>query len=210
MPPRSVEAAVAVAADPEAEAAVDRWDGPWRAGPSYGVVQGASSERRTVGRLLPAVLPRATTAAATATLRLRAELLDRLLRRLSVLRIRVLRLPVLPAIPVLRLSLRLPAAGYPYAGTAIRRTATAYPAGYGYGPSASGAYAGVRIRVRRRTRKCSPTATTSASSTTSMARIQHLELTPGAHSIEIHAPGMAAMVYDVNVQPGRTVTLRVR
>jgi len=34
MQPRSVEAAVAVSADPEAEAAaVDRWDRPWRAGP---------------------------------------------------------------------------------------------------------------------------------------------------------------------------------
>jgi len=34
MQPRSVEAAaVAVAADPEAEAAVDQWDRAWRAGP---------------------------------------------------------------------------------------------------------------------------------------------------------------------------------
>src|SRR6476619_5587480 len=50
MQPRSVEAAVAVAADPEAEAAADRWAGPWPAGPLYEVADRASSSyRHTVG-----------------------------------------------------------------------------------------------------------------------------------------------------------------
>ena len=38
---------------------------------------------------------------------------------------------------------------------------------------------------------------------------QHLNLEPGPHRVEIHHPGFAAPVaFDVDVQPGRTITLR--
>jgi hypothetical protein len=40
--------------------------------------------------------------------------------------------------------------------------------------------------------------------------LQHLDLEPGPHSIEIRTPGAPPISFDVNVQPGRTVTLRVR
>jgi hypothetical protein len=37
---------------------------------------------------------------------------------------------------------------------------------------------------------------------------QHLNLEPGQHRIEIHAPGFTPIAFDVVVQPGRTITLR--
>ncbi|BCS30969.1 hypothetical protein TBR22_A01700 [Luteitalea sp. TBR-22] len=37
---------------------------------------------------------------------------------------------------------------------------------------------------------------------------QHLNLEPGPHRIEIHHPGFAPVTFDVDVQPGRTITLR--
>jgi len=92
-----------------------------------------------------------------------------------------------------------PYPGYPYAGTA-------YPAGYG----AVGAYSGVRIQGAPPNAEVFADGTNVGIVDDFDSGSQRLELTPGAHSIEIHAPGMNAMVYDVNVQPGRTVTLHVR
>jgi hypothetical protein len=37
---------------------------------------------------------------------------------------------------------------------------------------------------------------------------QHLNLEPGQHRIEIHAPGLTPIAFDVVVQAGRTITLR--
>jgi hypothetical protein len=39
---------------------------------------------------------------------------------------------------------------------------------------------------------------------------QHLELEPGAHRIEIRGPGLPPTAFDVNIQPGRTITFHVR
>src|SRR2546427_648305 len=39
---------------------------------------------------------------------------------------------------------------------------------------------------------------------------QHLDLEAGAHQIEIRAPGLPPLQYDVNVQPGQTLTVHVR
>ena len=38
---------------------------------------------------------------------------------------------------------------------------------------------------------------------------QHLNLEPGLHRIEIHTPASGAVAFDVDVQPGQTLTLRV-
>lgn len=38
---------------------------------------------------------------------------------------------------------------------------------------------------------------------------EHLNLEPGLHRIEIHTPASEAVAFDVDVQPGRTITLRV-
>jgi len=37
---------------------------------------------------------------------------------------------------------------------------------------------------------------------------QHLNLEPGQHRIEVHAPGLTPIAFDVVVEPGRTITLR--
>lgn len=37
---------------------------------------------------------------------------------------------------------------------------------------------------------------------------QHVNLEAGEHRIEVHAPGLAPVAFDVMVQPGRTITLR--
>ena len=220
MQPRSVEAVVAVAvADPEVAAAADRWEGPWRGGPLYTVAdRGSSSDRHTVRGYYRPAYRGGYYRPLLRRLRIRAELLDRLLRGLSVLWLRLLRIPVpvLPAIPVLRLSLRLPGCWISVCGA------------YQLYPGASRIPRGVciprlwiRLRrgrgvLRRTNTGAPPNAEVFADGNNVgiaddfAGTSQHLELTPGAHSIEIHAPGMAAMVYDVNVQPGRTVTLRVR
>ena len=39
---------------------------------------------------------------------------------------------------------------------------------------------------------------------------QHLNLTPGAHQIEIREPGQPPVMFDVNVAPGQNITYRVR
>lgn len=39
---------------------------------------------------------------------------------------------------------------------------------------------------------------------------QHLDLEPGPHSIEVRIPGAPPISFDVNVQPGRTVTVHAR
>jgi hypothetical protein len=101
-----------------------------------------------------------------------------------------------------------PYGGYPYAG------ANAYPAAYGgYGSVQAGsvqAYAGVRIQGAPPNAEVFADGNSVGIAEDFAGGNQPLELPPGAHSIEIRAPGRAAMVYDVNVQPGRTVTLYVR
>jgi len=39
---------------------------------------------------------------------------------------------------------------------------------------------------------------------------QRLELAPGPHRIEIHREGFDPVMFNVNVEPGRTVTYRAR
>jgi hypothetical protein len=107
--------------------------------------------------------------------------------------------------------------GYPYyaypitvipMGISERWVPYAYPAygGYGYAE----AYAGVRIQGALPTAEVFADGNNVGIADDFDGASQRLELTPGAHSIEIRAPGMASMAYDVNVQPGRTVTLHVR
>ena len=56
--------------------------------------------------------------------------------------------------------------------------------------------------------RSTPMATTRASSTTSTARCNSLDLEPGPHRIEIRADGFEPVAFDVNVEPGRTITYR--
>ena len=177
--------------------------GPWRAGP---VVRGGGSASPGAIRGAATTGPyyRGLPAAATATDTGRAS--RSASTRLSVLWVRVLRLPVPDYAPY-------PYYGYPYGSpTGIPVCGVvSYPGGYGgYGSVGVGAYSGVRIQGAPPNAEVFADGSNVGIVDDFDGATQHLELTPGAHSIEIHAPGMAAMVYDVNVQPGRTVTLRVR
>ena len=92
--------------------------------------------------------------------------------------------------------------GYPYG--------YGYPAGYGYGYGYGNADGGVRIQG------APPDAEVFADGyyvgivDDFDGAFQKLELQPGAHSIEIRGPGMPPTAFDVNIQPGRTVTFHVR
>ena len=92
--------------------------------------------------------------------------------------------------------------GYPYG--------YGYPAGYGYGYGYGNAYGGVRIQG------APPDAEVFADGyyvgivDDFDGAFQKLELEPGAHSIEVRGPGMPPTAFNVNIQPGRTVTFHVR
>jgi PEGA domain len=110
--------------------------------------------------------------------------------------------PSYPSYPYYGYPYGYPYPGYPYAGS------NPYPAGYGYGAGA--AYSGVRIEGAMPNAEVVADGTSVGIVDDFDGANQRLELTPGSHSIEIRMPGVAPVVYDVNVQPGRTVTLHVR
>ena len=111
---------------------------------------------------------------------------------------------------------RYPYYGYPYAYPYYGGYPYSY-GGYPYSyPAAYGGYGYVEAYSGLRIEGAPPNAEVIADGNSVGivddfdGATQRLELTPGAHSIEIRVPGATPMVYDVNVQPGRTVTLHVR
>jgi hypothetical protein len=94
--------------------------------------------------------------------------------------------------------------GYPYYG------AYAYPGGYataypGYGVRA---YGGVRIDVPQRDAEVTVDGYFAGTVNDFNGRFQQLDLEPGPHHIEIRANGFEPVSFDVNVEPGRTITYR--
>jgi hypothetical protein len=84
----------------------------------------------------------------------------------------------------------------------------AYPsAGYGYG---GGAYGGVRIQGAPRDAQVFVDGYYSGIVDDFDGSFQHLDLEAGAHNIEVRMGGAPPLVFDVNVQPGRTVTIHAR
>jgi hypothetical protein len=100
-----------------------------------------------------------------------------------------------------------PAYGYSYGGY--------YPYGYGYGYGGyapAGGYAvavsgGVRIQGAPRSAQVFVDGSYAGVVNDFDGTFQRLPLESGAHEIEIRAPGLPPMTYDVNVQPGQTVTI---
>ena len=93
--------------------------------------------------------------------------------------------------------------GYPYAYGAPY--GYGYPAGYvAYGGSA---YGGIRIEGVVRNAEVYVDGGYAGIVDNFDGSFQRLQLEPGTHSIEIRAPGVPPLAYDVNVQPGQTVTL---
>jgi hypothetical protein len=97
--------------------------------------------------------------------------------------------------------------GYSYGGY--------YPAGYGYGGYGYGgsggyrgsAYGAVRIEGAVRNAEVYVDGYYAGIVDDFDGAFQRLELESGAHEIEIRAPGFPPLTYDVNVQPGQTLTL---
>jgi len=92
---------------------------------------------------------------------------------------------------------------YAYGGYAYG----AYGYGYGY-PSAIGAYGGVRIQGAPRDAQVYVDGYYAGIVDDFDGTFQRLTLEPGPHQIEIVVPGAPPVAFDVNAQPGRTITIR--
>jgi hypothetical protein len=93
-----------------------------------------------------------------------------------------------------------------------------YGYGYGYGYGARGyvaavpgrAYGGVRIDLPERDAEVYADGYYAGIVDDFDGALQHLDLEPGPHHIEIRAEGFEPVAFDVNVEPGRTVTYRTQ
>ena len=86
-----------------------------------------------------------------------------------------------------------PAYGYPYAGY-----------GYAYGRP----YGGVRIDLPQRDAEVWTDGSFAGIVDNFDGSMQQLNLTPGTHRIEVREKGFDTVSFEVNVEPGRTVTYR--
>jgi hypothetical protein len=107
--------------------------------------------------------------------------------------------------------------GYPYGSYAYGSRYGYYPyggyGGYGYGAGVGyggEVYGGVRIEDAPQDAQVYVDGYYAGIVDDFDGPFQRLELESGAHQIEIRAPGLPPMTYDVNVQPGRTLNLHVR
>jgi len=106
--------------------------------------------------------------------------------------------------------------GYPGAYGAFGAYPYGYGAGYGYGYGGGGyvaaapgrGYGGVRIDVSDRDAQVYADGYYAGIVDDFDGALQRLELEPGPHRIEIRADGFEPVAFDVNVEPGRTVTYR--
>lgn len=105
-----------------------------------------------------------------------------------------------------------PAYGYPaYGYSAYGYGPYAYPAygyGYGYGGYSGRPYGGVRIDLPQRDAEVHVDGYFVGTVDDFDGVWQQANIEAGPHRIEIRAPGFEAIVFDVNVEPGRTITYR--
>jgi hypothetical protein len=94
-----------------------------------------------------------------------------------------------------------PAYGYPAYGY----PAYPYPA---YGYPYYRPYGGIRIDVPQRDAEVYLDGYFAGSVDNYDGTFQQLNIEPGPHKLEIRAPGFSAVSFDVNVEPGRTITYR--
>jgi len=88
-----------------------------------------------------------------------------------------------------------PAYGYPYAGYS-----------YGYGRP----YGGVRIDLPQRDAEVWTDGSFAGIVDNFDGSMQQLNLTPGTHRIEVREKGFEPVSFEVNVEPGRTITYRTQ
>jgi hypothetical protein len=99
--------------------------------------------------------------------------------------------------------------GYPY-GAYGYSYGGYYPAGYGgyaYGAYRHAAYGGIRIQGAVRNAEVFIDGYYAGIVDDFDGVFQRLEMEPGAHEVEIRAPGFPPLTYDVNVEPGQTITI---
>src|SRR4051812_19753953 len=92
--------------------------------------------------------------------------------------------------------------GYPYA--------YGYRYGYGYPAGLGAAYGAVRIQDAPRDAQVYADGYYVGVVDDFDGTFQHLNLTPGAHRIEIREPGAPATAFDVRVEPGQTITYHAK
>lgn len=97
-----------------------------------------------------------------------------------------------------------PAYGYGYGYGA----AMAAPFGYGYGGYSGRPYGGVRIDLPQRDAEVFVDGYFVGMVNDFDGRLQQANLEAGPHRVEVRADGFEPIVFDVNVEPGRTITYR--
>jgi hypothetical protein len=102
-----------------------------------------------------------------------------------------------------------PAYGYPAYGYGYGYPAYGYaPYGYGYGGYSGRPYGGVRIDLPQRDAEVYVDGYFVGVVDNFDGAFQQANIEAGPHRIEIRAPGFETIVFDVNVEPGRTITYR--
>ena len=98
--------------------------------------------------------------------------------------------------------------GSPYGYPGYRSGGYGY-GGYGYGGYAYGrSYGGVRIDVPQRDAEVYADGYFAGTVDSFDGALQQLSLEPGAHRIEVRLAGFEPVSFEVNVEPGRTITYR--
>jgi hypothetical protein len=111
-----------------------------------------------------------------------------------------------------------PSYGYPAYGYSPFRPSYGYapyglssgyaPYGYGYGGYSGRPYGGVRIDLPQRDAEVYADGYFVGTVDEFDGVLQQANLEAGPHRIEVRAPGFEPIVFDVNVEPGRTITYR--
>lgn len=102
-----------------------------------------------------------------------------------------------------------PSYGYPAYGYSAFRPSYGYtPYGYGYGGYSGRPYGGVRIDLPQRDAEVYADGYFVGIVDDFDGVLQQANLEAGPHRIEVRAPGYEPIVFDVNVEPGRTITYR--
>jgi hypothetical protein len=94
-----------------------------------------------------------------------------------------------------------PAYGYPASGYIA-------PYGYGYGGYSGRPYGGIRIDLPERDAEVYVDGYFVGIVDNFNGVLQQANVEAGPHRIEVRAPGFETIVFDVNVEPGRTITYR--
>jgi hypothetical protein len=100
--------------------------------------------------------------------------------------------------------------GYPWYGyPAYGYPAYGYP-GYGYPGYAVGVrpYGSVRLEIPQKDAEVYTDGYFAGNVDNFDGRFHHLNLEPGPHKIEVRAAGFESIAFDVNVEPGQTITYR--